>query len=85
MCQQKLASSGTVNSQPAPALALQHATPTTFGFQAIGVKVHPLLTLCTAHQEPGHSLSREEGIGLCDLEETRASLVIWIRGEATWP
>lgn len=29
--------------------------------------MHPLLTLCAAHQEPGHGLSWKEGIGLRNL------------------
>lgn len=29
--------------------------------------MHPLLTLCAAHQEPGHGLSRKEGISLRNL------------------
>lgn len=43
------------------------ASSPTFGLQAVGVKVHSLLTLGAAHQEPGHGLSREEGIGLRNL------------------
>lgn len=60
------------------------STPTsspTFGLQAIGIKVHPLLTLSAAHQEPGHSLSWKEGVSLRNLGERGGSLVIWIRGE----
>lgn len=67
-------SSSLWDPQTAAACAWVRDTPTvtscTFRLQAIGVKVHPLLTLGAAHQEPRDGLSREEGIGLCDLEET---------------
>ena len=41
----------------------------TFGLQAVGIKVHPLLTLRAAHQEPGHGFPWKEGVGLRDLGE----------------
>lgn len=53
----------------------------TFGFQAIGIKVHPLLALRAAHQEARHSLSWEEGIGLRDLRRKELARYAGPRGD----
>jgi len=51
----------------------------TFGLQSVGVEMHPLLALGAAHQEPGHSFSREESIGLCNLGKQRDGCLSWAR------
>lgn len=65
-----------------PRASSSPASSPTFGLQAIGIEVHPLLTLRAAHEEAGHGLSRKEGIGLRDLGERGGVLVIRICGEA---
>lgn len=80
LCQQSKSPSGGRASPKSPAPV---CSP-TFGLQAVGIKVHPLLTLCAAHQEPGHSLSWKEGVGLCDLGERGGLLTVWAHGEAAW-
>lgn len=80
LCQQSESPSGGRASLESPAPI---CSP-TFGLQAVGIKVHPLLTLCAAHQEPGHSLSWKEGVGLCDLGERGGLLTVWAHGEAAW-
>lgn len=52
----------------------------TFGLRAAGVKVHPLLAFRAAHEEPSHSLSGEEGVGLRDLPENSLRVMCHLRG-----
>lgn len=49
----------------------------TFGLQSVGVEMHPLLALCAAHQEPGHSFSWEKSIGLCNLGKQGKGCMCW--------
>lgn len=55
----------------------------TFGLQAVGVEMHPLLAFSATHQEPGHSLSREESIGLCNLGKQQRAVCPG-RGRMGW-
>lgn len=52
----------------------------TFGLRAAGVKVHPLLAFRAAHEEPSHSLSGEEGVGLRDLPENSLHIMCHLEG-----
>ena len=70
-------------AHPVHSLPQASSTPTcspTFGLQAVGIKVHPLLTLRAAHQEPGHGLPRKEGVGLRDLGERGG----WLLHGSVW-